>query len=195
MIKSSLLYPGGSLLDENSIGFNWTENFISNLFAEKAINGSDNLSRNWALSAMLFHSLAYGIFFINTSKKLPTKHAEIVLKIIGVANILFTFLIVTALHDLMVALSSTLFLIGLFYITVSILKTNLHFLKIACISCLLIFYYTLFLYGSGNWSLLAIMQKVSFIASMLLILGLEYFSKQVDFHPKKIDLKFDSTNK
>lgn len=178
---ATLVYPGGSLLDKNSTGFDWSENFFSNLFEAKAINGSANTSRIWALIGMAFHSLAYGIFFINMSKKVSTRHAATILQLIGAANLLFTCLIATRLHDIMVTISSTLFLIGLFYITVFILKTKLHVLKFACIICLLTFYYTLFLYGSGNWGLLAIMQKVSFISSMLLILGLEYFSKQEAF--------------
>ena len=186
IVIASLVYPGGSLLDENSIGFDWSENFISNLFAAKAVNGSENPSRIWALFGIAFHSLAYGIFFINMSKKMSVKHAATVLKFIGVSNILFTFLIATPLHDIMVTISSTLFLIGLFYITVFTLKTKLHLFKVACIICLLTFYFTLFLYGSGNWGLLAIMQKVSFISSMFLVLGLEYFTKQKDFRKSNL---------
>jgi hypothetical protein len=181
MVIATRLYPGGSLPDKNSIGFDWSKNFISNLFAAKAINGAENTSRIWALIGIIFHSLGYGIFFINMSKKISTRHAATILKLTGASNILFTFLIATPLHDMMVTISSTLFLIGLFYITVFILKTKLHLLKFACIICLLTFYYTLFLYGSGNWGLLAIMQKVNFISSMLLVLGLEYFTKQEDF--------------
>jgi len=182
IVIATLVYPGGSFLDKNSIGFDWTKNFISNLFAAKAINGSENTSRIWALIGMAIHSVGYGIFYINSSKKMPSKQASIVLKYIGVANILFTFLIATPLHDLMIIISSTLFLMGLFYLTVYILKTRLHFLKISCIISLLIFYFTLYLYGSGNWGLLAIMQKVSFICSMLLVLGIEYFTKLEDFN-------------
>lgn len=175
------LYPGGSLHDENGIGFDWSKNFISNLFEAKVINGSENPSRIWAIIGMAFHSFSYGLFFMNMSKKISVKQAAIVLKWIGIANILFTFLIVTPLHDSMIILSSTLFLIGLFYITFYILKTKLHLLKCCCVICLLIFYYSLYLYGAGNWELLAIMQKVTVISSMLLILGLEYFTKKEDF--------------
>ena len=64
-----LVYPGGSLLDKNSIGFGWSKNFISNLFETKAINGSENPGWIWALIGMAFHSVGYGIFFINMSKK------------------------------------------------------------------------------------------------------------------------------
>lgn len=181
IVIATLVYPGGSLLDENAIGFDWTENFISNLFAVKAVNGLENTARIWALPGIFFHAIGYGIFFFNMSQKMAVRQAAIVLKIIAGANILFTLLIASSLHDLMVTISSTLFLIGLFYITVFIMKTKLLFFKIACIVCLLIFYYTLYLYGSGNWALLAIMQKVTFISSMLLVLGLEYFTKREDF--------------
>ncbi len=181
IVTATLVYPGGSILDKNSTGFDWTKNFISNLFAAKAINGLENSSRIWAIIGMAFHSVGYGLFFIHMSKKITVRTAATVLKVIGAGNILFSFLIVTPLHDKMVITSSTLFLIGLFYITVFILKTKLHVFKFACIICLLLFYYTLFLYGSGNWGLLAIMQKVSFISSMLLVLGIEYFTNREDF--------------
>lgn len=181
MVIAASVYPGGSLTDKNSIGFDWTKNFISNLFAEKAMNGSESPSRIWAIIGMAFHSVGYGIFFLHMSKKISHRHTATVLKLVGVANILFSFLIVTPLHDMMVTLSSTLFLLGLFYITVFILKTKLHVFKFCCIICLLTFYYTLYLYGCGNWGLLAVMQKISFISSMLLVLALEYFTKQEDF--------------
>ena len=181
IVIATRLYPGGSLPDKNSVGFDWSKNFISNLFGAKAMNGVDNPSRIWAIIGVAFHSLGFGLFFINMSKKIPSKHAATVLMLVGIANILFNFLIVTPLHDIVVTIGSTFSLIGLFYITVFILKTKLHLFKIFCIISLLTFYYTLFLYGSGNWGLLAIMQKVSFILSMLLIIGLEYFTKQEDF--------------
>ncbi len=181
IVIAALVYPGGSLHDKNSEGFDWSKNFFSNLFEIKAINGAANTSRIWAIIGMAFHAVGYGIFFINMSKKMPTRHAANVLKLIGVVNILFNFLIATPLHDIMITISSTLSLIGLFYITVFILKSKLHLLKFFCVICLLTFYYTLFLYGSGNWGLLAVMQKISIISSIFLILVLEYFTSQNDF--------------
>lgn len=185
IVIATTVYPGGSLYDEQSTGFDWSKNFFSNLFEAKAINGKENTSRLWALFGIAFHSFAYGLFFIHMSRKVSVRHSAIVLRSIGIANILFTVLIATPLHDLMVVLSSTLFLLGLFYITVSILKTRLTLFKIACTVCLLVFYFTLYLYGSGDRGLLAIFQKVSFIGSMTLILGLEYLTKQEDFEEIK----------
>ena len=99
---------------------------------------------------------------------------------------LFTFLIVTPLHDTMVTIASTMFLVSIFYITVFILKSRLHLLKFLCVICLLIFYYTLYLYGSGNYVLLPIMQKITFVSTIILILGLKYFTKMEDFDHIKL---------
>ncbi len=185
LVAATLLYPGGSIRDKNSVGFDWSKNFFSNLFLAKALNGTANPSRIWALIGMVFNSIGYGLFFIHSSRKIPQKHTELVLKIIGVVNMLFTFLIATPLHDIMVTVSSTLTMIGLFYITVSILKTKLHWLKFFCIGSLLIFYSTLYLYGAGDWGLLAVMQKVTFLCFMILILTIEYFTRGEDFQQNK----------
>lgn len=180
LVVATVLYPGGSLLDRNSVGFGWSRNFISNLFAAKAMNGADNPGRIPAIIGMAFHALGYGIFFIRTAAKMPSRHASLVLRSIGAINIVFTALIATPLHDLMVTLSSTLFLVALFYITVFVLKAKLRVFSVACILCMLTFYYTLFLYGTGDWGLLAIMQKVSFISSMALVLAVEHYTGPED---------------
>ncbi|MEA1787617.1 hypothetical protein U1E44_16060 [Arenibacter sp. GZD96] len=187
LVIATLLYPGGSILDENSVGFDWSKNFFSNLFLAKALNGTENPSRIWALIGMVFNSIGYGLFFIHTSRKIPHKHTELVLISIGVVNMIFTFLIATPLHDIMVTVSSTLTMIGLFYITIFILKAKNHWLTLFCIASLLIFYSTLYLYGAGNWGLLAVMQKITFLCFMLLVLTIEYFTKAEDFQQNKTD--------
>jgi hypothetical protein len=181
IVHATSVYPGGSFINKNSMGFDWTKIFFSNLFQEKATNGNDNSSRVWAIIGMAFHSVGYGIFFINMANKMSYKHVSMVLMIVGLANIFFNFLIATPLHDIMITVSSTLSLIGLFYITVFTLKTRLHVLKISCIICMLTFYYTLYLYGAGDWGLLAIMQKISLICSIILILGLEHFTGKEEY--------------
>ena len=196
IVTASLFYPGGSLHNPNSTGFDWSKNFISNLFRKTAINGELNKSRVWAIIGMAFHSVGNGLFFLHMSRKFLSKHVAIVLKIVGIADMLFSFMIVTPFHDIMVTLSGTFSLIGLFYITIFILKTRLHYLKVFCIICLMIFYFTLYLYGSGDWGLLAIMQKVTFVSSMLLILSLEYFTTKKDFITgKAIVTGIDATNR
>ncbi|MBF4466846.1 hypothetical protein [Flavobacterium sp. LC2016-12] len=190
LVIAALLYPGGSLLDKNSVGFDWSKNFVSNLFAAKAINGSENPGRIWAIIGMAFHSFGYGIFFINMSKKIPLRQWAKVLKLIGAANILFIFLIATPLHDLG-TISIILTLFGLFTITIFILKSKRHFLKFCCIICLLTFYCFFALFGFGYLGLAIIMQKVYNVSAMLLVLGLEYFINGEDFIQIKLGEQID----
>jgi membrane-associated HD superfamily phosphohydrolase len=180
ILIATFAYPGGSLVDKNSMGFDWSENFLSNLFATKAINGSENSGRIWAIIGMAFHSVGYGIFFINMSKKISSRQWANILKIIGATNIILIFLIATPLHDLGV-ISIILTLIGLFTITVFVLKSKLQLLKFCCIICLLTYYCFFTVFGLGYLGLSVVMQKVFIISSMLLVLGLEYFSKYEDF--------------
>ena len=128
------------MFDKNSIGFDWTKNFISNLFGAKALNGAENPSRIWAYTGMILLPFSYAIFFINMSKKLPEKNVANILKYGGAANILFMFLIVTPLHDLMLNVSITLFWTCFGFITGFILRSRLHLFKFLCVVCLLIFY-------------------------------------------------------
>jgi len=195
MIIAISIYPGGSMFDKNSIGFDWTKNFISNLFGAKALNGAENPSRIWAYTGMILLPFSYAIFFINMSKKLPEKNVANILKYGGAANILFMFLIVTPLHDLMLNVSITLFWTCFGFITGFILRSRLDLFKFLCVVCLLIFYYSIFLWATNDWDLLPTMQKVNFINSTLLILGLEYFTKQEDFaHIKPGRYKRQVTN-
>ena len=181
LLIATMIYPGGSLFNKNSVGFSWTKNFISNLFQAKAVNGEDNPSRIWADAGMIFLALSFALFFINFSKKIPAKGPAKIIKYFGAGGMLFTSLIVTPLHDIMITLSSTVFLVSIFYITVFILKSRLHLFKFLCIIFLPIFYYTIYLYGFGKYDLLPIMQKIIFTSTIILVLMLEYFTKKEDF--------------
>jgi len=195
IVIATFNYPGGSLLDKNSIGFDWSKNFISNLFATNAINGSENPGRIWATIGMAFHSIGYGIFFINMSTKIPSRQWANILKFTGITNIILIFLIATPLHDLGV-LSIILTLFGLFTITLFVFKSKLHLLKYCCIICLLTYYCFFSLFGIGYMGLAVIFQKVYIISSMLLVLGLEYFTKQEDFQQIiPAEQKIETTNR
>jgi hypothetical protein len=181
LLIAIMVYPGGSMFDQYSVGFDLSKNFISNLFAASALNGAANPSRIWAYLGMILLPCSYAIFFFNMSKKIPDRNAGYILKYGGVANILAMFLVVTPLHDLMLNISISLFWTCIVVTTIFIFKTRLHVFKFLCVLCLVIFYYSIYLWATNDWDLLPIMQKVNFLNSALLILGLEYFTKQKDF--------------
>lgn len=175
------VYPGGTMFNEYSTGFDWTYNFASNLFGERALNGAENPSRYWACTAMLFLPLSYALFFFHMAKKIPERNAGTILKYGGMANILFTFLTITRLHDLMLILSTSVLWTCIVVVTVFIFRTNLRLFKVCCAISLVTFYYSVYLWGISDWHLLPIMQKVNFLTSTLLILGFEYFTQKEDF--------------
>ena len=157
------IYPGGSMFDNHSIGFDWKKNFISNLFATTAVNGSENPSRIWACLGMIILPSCYAVFFINMSRKIPDKNAAVILKYGGLVNIIFMFLIITPFHDLMLNVSITLFWTCIVVVTVFVLKSRLHLFKFFCLVCLLIFYYSIYLWATNDWVLLPLVQKVNLL--------------------------------
>ena len=186
MITATVNYPGGSQADKNSIGFSWENNYISNLFEEQAVNDAPNTARPWAVGGMISLSIACSIFFVEFSRKIPDQSAAKVIKYFGIAGMLFTFLIATPLHDIMVTVSSTIFLLSMFYITVFVFRSRLHIFKLLCVLYLLSFYSIMYIYGSGHLrQYLPIIQKVLFASTVLLILGLHYLSKAEDFKSTK----------
>nr|WP_294949956.1 hypothetical protein [uncultured Mucilaginibacter sp.] len=181
MAVAIAVYPGGSMANQYSEGYDWSRNFISNLFAARAINGHENPARIWACLGMASFPVSYAIFFVNMAKKIPDRNVAAIIKYAGIVNILFTFLTVTPWHNAMLIISTSVFWTCIVIITVFILKTRLHLFKFLCIACLLVFYYGVYLWGISNWQLLPIIQKINFVSSTLLILALEYFTKQEDF--------------
>ena len=179
------IYPGGTYQDKNAVGFDWSKNYISNLFEAKALNGAQNPSRIWAYFGMFVYSMTCSVFFVNMSDKIPETNFKKIIKYAGILIMPFTFLIITPLHDVMLNISSFLFWNCIGAITVFIFMTKLHFFKIYNIICLLIFFYAVYIHASRNWDVLPVIQKVNTISSILLILGLEYFTDKEDFAHSK----------
>jgi hypothetical protein len=178
---AGLVYPGGTYQDKNAVGFNWTKNYISNLFEATALNGAENISRTWAYLGVFFYSIACAVFFVNISRKIPEKRSANVIKYMGMLTMPVTLLIATPLHNLMLNLSNLLFWTCMGWITVFVFKTRHHFLKAYCIICQLIFFYAVYVHTSSNWDALPIIQKVNSMSSIVLIFVLEYFTKKEDF--------------
>jgi len=186
LVIAAIHYPGGSSYNVHSVGYSWQHNYISNLFNEKAINGSESTSRFWAAGAMFFLSSSIGIFFIQFSKKIPVKSAANIIKYFGAVAMVATFLIITPLHDIMVNISATLALVSIFYITVFILKSTLLVLKLLLIAYLLIAYTCIFIYNTGLYlQLLPVMQKVALAVTIIWVLGVNYFADEEDFKQAK----------
>jgi len=77
--------------------------------------------------------------------------------------------------------------VSMFYITVFVFKSNLHFFKILSVICLLVFYAAMYMYYSGNFiQLLPTMQKLDLTIVIIWMLSLQFFTDVNDFQPNKI---------
>ena len=186
LFVSTLYYPGGSQYDMNSTGYDWVNNYLSNLFSEKAVNGSQNLSRPWAVGGMFFLSISFALFFIEFSKNIPDKGASRVIKYFGACAMIFAFLAVTPYHDTMITIADTLALVIIFYITIFTFKSKLYFSETLSVLCMLSGYGCTYIYYTRSYlEVLPIAQKVFLAISILWILWLSYFTNREDFQTVK----------
>lgn len=175
LLTSTAFYPGGSQHDENSVGFNWQHNYLSNLLNPVAVNRQYNAAQPWAVAGMLFLCIAVTAFFVRFSKKMPQKGAENVVKYAGAGSMVFAVFAATPYHDLAVRLSGTLLMLSSFYITVFLFMSRLHLLKILSALTLLMLYICSFIYYTSTFlEILPIAQKVNLMLSVGWVLALEY---------------------
>lgn len=182
LLIAILVYPGGSQQDAHSTGFDWRQNYISNLFSPLAMNGAVNSSRVWAITGWALLCITVAGFFFEFSKKIPSVGPARIILYTGIAGMLFGILVATPLHDTMVTISGILMLISLFYVAVFVFKSRLTLLKILAIIVILLFEVCNYLYYTRTrLDLLPVAQKATLLSGLVWILSLQYFTKREDF--------------
>ena len=175
-------YPGGSQLNANSIGFDWKQNYLCNLFGETAVNGAPNNARIWAISGWFIMCTTIAAFFISFAKKIILKSAARVIRYCGILGMIAAFLAVTPLHDGAITAALVFSMISVVYITASLFKTKSTWLKILSILTLIIAYSTAAVYYTRfHLEILPTLQKVTLVAFLIWMLSLHYFTKPQDF--------------
>jgi hypothetical protein len=72
-VVAGIYYPGGTTASASTVGYSWTHNFISSLFAPRALNGAANPARYFATPAMLFMCVSLGIMFRRISLQVNSR--------------------------------------------------------------------------------------------------------------------------
>lgn len=183
LIISTIFYPGGTYENINSEGYDWANNYISNLLRPLAVNGAENTARPFAIFGVLFLTASFGMFFVNFSSRIKIRSASLVIRYLGIIATIFGLItVVPAMHDIMVTLSSILTLLIFFYITVMIIKSKLTLMKIMSIAFLLTFYFGAYMYFSRfQLEYMPIVQKIIFAMKITWVLSLEYLTDKEDF--------------
>lgn len=184
---ATMCYPGGSSVDVEATGYDWFNNYISNLLSPIAVNGMQNSARPWAVTGILLLTAGFGLFFVRFSQKISDRNGARVIKLLGIAVTVLAFLtVIPPLHDIMVMLSSILTLIIFFYITVFTLKSKLRLLKLCAVLFLSTFYLAAFMYFTRSYlEFMPLMQKIIFVMKIVWVLSLEYFTTRADFLPEE----------
>jgi len=173
-IYASLLYPGGSQKNPNSIGFSWLHNYWCNLMNPIAENGAVNHGSSIAISAMMILCGSLSVFFWQFAKAM--EHSAFWKRMIqfgGMLSMLFASLIFSKHHDLMTILSSLFGIFVVIGIIQSIYKSEMQFYKISGVSCIILLGLNNCIYYSEyGLHLLPLLQKITFGVVLIWVLGL-----------------------
>ncbi len=173
-IYAASVYPGGSPIDPNSIGFDWFENLWCNLMREKAINGQVNPAQRVSLVALVLLASSMILFFvlfaIYFEKRLIWKRIIIVTGVISMVSSVFVF---TSYHDIMTSILSLSGLIGISSILRALHKNKMTFFIVFGVICIiLIALNNLFYYNTAFNDYLAVIQQINFILVLSWTVGL-----------------------
>lgn len=179
---AAYLYPGGSQQDIASKGFSMQHNYLCNLSDKKAVDGVNNPGRYFAIAGMFVLCCGLAHFFFKFSKKLPTAAFRNIVAVSGIISMFFAFLAFTPYHDVVITIASSFSLLAIFTILVALYKSRLNALFFFGICCLLISYFTNYIYYTKQFlELLPVMQKLSFAVIAIWFLALEYFTTNESF--------------
>src|SRR5262249_10737260 len=163
-------YPGG---------YDGANHFISTLFAPTTATGEVNEARWYAVAAMFVLCVSVAILFVVLSRRASSRvHAKI-LQIGGIGSMVYAFLVVTPMHDLLVSISL------LFYLVTMLAAIHLLYVErrlvlfLVGLFCLgLLLATAIMYYGNVLWRLLPLAQKASMLACLAWLLTIQLFEPQ-----------------
>lgn len=171
-LVAAFLYPGGSQLDKNSIGFSWTDNYWCNLLNDFAINGQPNPARPIAMSGMFVLCLALSFFWVQFPNHISVgKFAKLTIQTSGIlAMAIALFLFSDIDHDLITNLASFFGLIATTGTFFGLYKNKWYGLFIfGLLIVILVGLNNYVYYSKGLIVYLPVIQKISFATFLLWI--------------------------
>ena len=175
-IYSATLYPGGSIMNTNSTGYDWFHNYWCDLMYKQSLNGDLNAARPYAVLGWGILCLSIlAILLILIPKLFQNTKLRLGLQVCSVLAMSFGLLASTDNHDLFVALSFPFGATVVVCLSYAAIKSNSSFLKnsawlvVVSLTASFIMYFTsLGLYWIG------IIQKFALAVSFLWIIVFHY---------------------
>ena len=159
------LYPGG---------YDWAHHFISMMFAPTTATGAVNKARPVAILAMFVLCFSQAVLFKRLAGRATRRVHRKTLEIGGIGSMVYGFLVVTPLHDLLVGIALLFF--------VAAMLAALHWMWVegrptlvgtGLVSLVLLAVTAVMYYGHVLWNLLPIAQKASFLACFGWLMALQ----------------------
>ena len=171
-IIATLLYPGGSQVNKNAVGFSWINNYWCNLLNENAINGQPNPAKPVAITGMFVLCLTLTFFWFLFPKQINVSRSlKLVIQISGILAMSIAFFLFTNInHDLITNLASTFGFIATGGTLVGLYKTKWleHFL-FGLFNIFIVVLNNYVYYTKGLIIYLPVLQKISFAAFLIWI--------------------------
>lgn len=169
---ATLYYPGGSQVDNNSIGFSWINNYWCNLLNENAMNGQHNFAKPIAMIAMFIICLSLSIFWIVFPHQIKTGEiTKRLIQISGTLSMFVVFFLFTNInHDFITDVASFLGLIATIGTFIALYKTRWFGLfAFGLLNILLVGLNNYVYFTNGLIIYLPVIQKISFITFLIWI--------------------------
>lgn len=163
------LYPGGNPVVQDTLSFDFSKNYLCNLFNDHGINTLPNQGKYFALMATASLSLSFAITFYLFPAILSLKRVtQYWVQGLGSSSMVIGFFIFTPFHDTVINVAGTLGLISLLIILYHLLQQKKYLNLLLVMMAILSSGITYFIYYSGVWfGSLAIMQKLSLFMFMI----------------------------
>lgn len=170
-IAAALYYPGGSQVDQHSIGFSWINNYWCNLLNEKAINGQHNGGRPIALAGMVILCLSLSLFWFLFPRYIHFgMQTRVMIQLSGTLSMMIAIFLFTNFHDAITYVASFIGLIAVVGTFIGLYKIKWFGLfRFGILNMLLVGLNNYLYYTKGMIIYLPVIQKITFVSFLLWI--------------------------
>lgn len=169
-IVATFFYPGGSIADSSTKGFDWLNNYWCDLTDQIARNGETNPARPIALSAMLILFSTLAVFWFHLPLLFQDSKYKQIIRYAGMTSMAVAVFMFTSFHNIVINVAGGFGVIALTGTFIGLYKNKLPNLFGYGLFCLVIMLLNYFIFDTG-WllSFLPVIQKVTFVLFLIWI--------------------------
>jgi hypothetical protein len=174
---ASIQYPGGSIFDKNTPGFDWVYNFWCDLMRSPAYNGSVNTSMHIGVAAMFVLCASFIGLFLLLPLLFPIQRHTSIVCLVTCIDIVVCSFVFTSYHEQIIWIGGLLSIVPIIW-TVYHLKVNneLNLLFSGAIVAFLLFLNFILFAMDRMWFILPLplIEKIALVALLIWAMGVNY---------------------